>query len=278
MSEKTRGGSGARAREEGTDGDTPGGEKLTDGQRRARGRARGHAPKGPEGERRGGLRGGLSEALDAAGTSPLGLGGGASMVKAHLRAWGTAPSSPLPKRGPGGRGQAVGWPRASRGPLSPLFPRLWTFSSLLTPEVMCGQCPAQSLSPHSSGSPLGQQAGGWGDRLQAPLFRACQKSWGPDTLRPPCCQAGQLAHAAGMENRLRQADQRTKSQVTERTTCRPAFGGAAYLGLGPASRLCPLGLAGGMTLPLPSHDHRFSVSASTSDSWEAALRRLLMGF
>lgn len=199
------------------------------------------------------------------------------MVKAHPRAWGTAPSSPLPEEVQVGGGRPSGGPGPVAAPLSPLFPCLWTFSSLLIPEVMCGQCPAQSLSPHSSGSPLGQQAGGWGDRLQAPLFRACQKSWGPDTLRPPCCQAGQLAHAAGMENRLRQADQRTKSQVTKRTTCRPAFGGTAYLGLGPASRLCPLGLAGGMTLPLPSHDHRFSVSASTSDSWEAALRRLLMG-
>lgn len=132
------------------------------------------------------------------------------MVKAHPRAWGTAPSSPLPRRGPGGRGQAVGWPRASRGPLSPLFPCLWTFSSLLIPEVMCGQCPAQSLSPHSRGSPLGQQAGGWGDRLQAPLFRACQKSWGPDpaaSLLPgraagPRCGHGEQAVAGRSEDQV----------------------------------------------------------------------------
>lgn len=211
------------------------------------------------------------------GPAPWGWGEGRAWLR-PTREPGAQPQARLsPDEVQVGEGRPSGGPGPVAAPLSPLFPCLWTFSSLLIPEVMCGQCPAQSLSPHSRGSPLGQQAGGWGDRLQAPLFRACQKSWGPDTLRPLCCQAGQLAHAAGMENRLRQADQRTKSQVTERTTCRPAFGGAAYLGLGPASRLCPLGLAGGMTLPLPSHDRRFSVSASTSDSWEAALRRLLVG-
>lgn len=172
-----------------------------------------------------------------------------------------------------GGGRQLGGPGPVTAPFSHLFPRLQTFSSLLAR----GQCPAQSLTPHSSGSPLRQQAGGLGRLALGPSLQSMSEVVRTGPPWPLCCRAGQLDHTVGIKHGLWQTDQRTKSQVTKCTTCRPAFWGTPYLDLGPASHLCPLGLAGGMTLPLPSRDHRFSVSFSTSDSWEAALRRLLAG-
>lgn len=64
--------------------------------------------------------------------------------------------------------------------------------------------------------------------------------------------------------------------ITALPTCAPILPTlpGSHLGHGLASHLFALGLAGQMLLLRPSHDHQFSVSVSTSDSWETSLRKL----
>lgn len=161
VSEKTRDRKRERSREEET-GDSVRGEVLTQpedttqsmrGPERGGGRAKG-AVRENEGA------GSKTQTLGDTGhggDQPSGVGGGTSMVKAHLRAWGTAPSPPLPRGGAGGR-----WPRASHGPLEPL---------VSSPIDISAFSPRGHVWPVSSTEPVPMQP--WEPSLTA--------SWGAGT-------------------------------------------------------------------------------------------------
>lgn len=151
------------------------------------------------------------EALDAAGTSPLGLGGGASMVKAHPRAWGTAPSSPLPRRGPGGRGQAVGWPRASRGPLEPLVSPPMDVLKPPHPRGHVWPVPGTEPVPTQPWEPSRTASWGLGGQAPGPSLQSMSEVMGtrhpaasllPGRAAGPRCGHGEQAAAGRSEDQV----------------------------------------------------------------------------
>lgn len=160
----------------------------------------------------------LSGTLDAAGTSALGLGGGTSMVKAHLRAWDTVPSSPLPRGGPGGRWQAVGGPRAGHGPLQPLVSSSTDILKSSRPRPVSGTKPdpTQQWEPSPTAS--------WGAAetgfrpLSSEHVRSCEDQ-APLASLLPCRAAGPHCGHQAQALADRSEDQVPGDQTHHLPTC-----------------------------------------------------------